>query len=96
LLIILFLLGIGYIIASQLKLATQSASRLMAAEIAEKIEIHITKGYRLLKRFPNSDNEFEALVLHQLDFSHYPQRIVIQNFKPGSQTTPATFQGKKW
>ena len=92
LLIVLILLGIGYIITSQLRLATQSASQLIAAEVAKKVEIHITKAYELLKRFPNSDDEFERMVLHRLDFSRYPQRIVIQDFKPGSRTTPAFFR----
>ena len=90
--IILFLLVIGYIVTSQLRLATQSASQLLVVEIVKKIETRVTMVYQLLKRFPDSDDEFETLVLDQLELSGYPQRIMIQNFKPGSETKPASFQ----
>jgi hypothetical protein len=90
--VIFFLLVIGFIMASQLKLATRSASQLIAAELLEKIEIHITKVYQGLKRFPNSADEFDTLVLHRLDLTHYPQPILIRGFQPGSSTAPAVFQ----
>jgi hypothetical protein len=92
LLIVLILLVVGYMITWQLRVATRSACQLLAAEVAEKIEIHVIKAYQKLKRYPDADREFETLVLHELDFARYPARMTLHRFKPGGPALPATFQ----
>jgi hypothetical protein len=92
LLIILFLLIIGFVVAGQLQLATESATQLTIAELVHSIDIHISRCHRQLKRYPNADKEFETMVLDKLNFSRFPTPILIQNFQPGNQRMPATFR----
>jgi hypothetical protein len=82
----------GYIVIGQLKLASETAFRLTGDEIIEKIRIKTDESYRLLKRFPDSEAEFETLVLGKLDFSRYPLHITVQNFLPGNRLMPASFR----
>ena len=91
LLIILFLVVVGFLFISQLKLATESAVHLTAAEISEMIDIRITQARSILKRYPDADGEFKAFVLDKLDFSRFPIAISIQKFQPGSAVAPAFF-----
>ena len=80
------------LLISQLREATHSATQLLAIDLEKKIEIRIAQVYETLKRYPDSAHEFETLILHKLDFSPYPQRIMIKNFMPGNATKPAFFQ----
>ena len=95
LLIVLILLAIGYIITGQLRFATQSACQLLAAKVVEKIEISVINAYRILKRSPNANHEFETLVLHELDFSRYPAQIAIQHFRPHLQHSSLASRQKR-
>lgn len=91
LLIILILVVTGFLLISQLKLATQSARVLTAAEIAEAINIRIDEAFRKLNRYPSSGAEFKQLVLDRLDFSRFPMEIRIRRFRPGNDGSPAQF-----
>lgn len=92
LLVVFLLLFISFVIISQLRLTTQSATQLLLAEIVKKIEMRIIEVYGELKRFPNADKEIETLVLHQLNLSQYPKPVFIEHFCPGSDSAPARFQ----
>lgn len=92
LLIILILVVAGFLLISQLKLASQSARVLAAAEIAEAINIYIDDAFRKLNRYPSSGAEFKQLVLDRLDFSRFPMKIQIRRFRPGNNNSPALFQ----
>lgn len=94
LLTILFICVIGFVIAGQLRVATQSADRLLADEVIRKIDIQIKKVYQKLKRFPDSRAEFETMVLGHLDWHLYKRKIFVHKFVPGSQVAPAFFQVK--
>jgi len=92
LLIILILVVTGFLLISQLKLATHSARVLTAAEIAEAINIRIDAAFRQLNRFPGSGPEFQRLVLDRLDLSRFPLETAIRRFQPGNVFNPAQFQ----
>lgn len=91
LLITLILVVSGFLLISQLKLATESARVLTAAEIAEAINIRIGEAFRNLNRFPSSGVEFKQLVLNRLHLSRLPLEIIIRRFRPGNIASPAQF-----
>jgi hypothetical protein len=92
LLIILFLCIIAYVITGQFRLATESASHLLAREVVRKIELRISEVSKQLKRRPNAGQEFTTLVLDHLNLQNYRQEIRISNVIGGSKNSPAMFK----
>lgn len=92
LVVILILVGIGYVVISQVQVATQTASNLVTVSLAKKIQLKIDETYHQLKRFPNSSDEFEKSILGSIDLSKYPTPVTIENFRPGNRIVPAVFQ----
>jgi hypothetical protein len=94
LLVLLLVCAAGYIVIGQLVRASGTALELIADEVVKRAAITIKKAYVELKRYPDSDDEFKALVLERLDLQHYPMRIVIAGFIPGNTRLPASFNLK--
>jgi len=83
---------IGLLFAVQFNEATHTATQLLTIDVVKKIKLRIAQVYKSLKRYPDSGDEFETLVLNHLDFSHYPVPIWVKNYVPGNSRKPAFFQ----
>jgi len=92
LVLMVILVVVGFFMISQLMQTNHWAIRLLGVEIARNIQFHIGDAYRELKRFPNSREELEHLVLNHLQLGVCSQEIVIRNFLPGNERVPAFFQ----
>lgn len=94
LLVILILSVVGYVVIGQLNQAARSSYHLLAIEVIKKIHLHIEKACDQLKRYPDSDREFETFVLDKLkhDLHSYPGKLAVENFTPGSAVSPASFR----
>lgn len=92
LLTILALCVIGYGLSTQLFLATRTTRLLITAETVQQIGLYIKQARTRLLRFPNSDDEFETMVLGHIKMTRFSGApLVISRFTPGSRMTPASF-----
>jgi hypothetical protein len=94
LLVLLLVCLTGYFVIGQLVRTSGTALELLADEVVKRAAITIKKAYIELKRYPDSGEEFKTLVLDRLDLQHFPIRIVIAGFIPGSARLPASFNLK--
>lgn len=93
LLTILALCVIGYGLVTQLFLATRTTVTVTAAEAVKHIRLHIRDIRSGLYRFPNSDEEFETMVLGRIKLHRFHGNpVIIDHFTPGSRQTPASFR----
>ncbi len=92
LLVILVLTAVGSLIIWQLGLVTDTSYQLISQEVIRAIDNGIKETYYRLHRFPDSDREFETMVLKRLNLHLYPGKVTVEGFKGGGRTGPASFR----
>lgn len=90
LIVLLVISTLSFIIIQQIEASNRNLNKILADEIAHKIELRIHSVYFQLLRYPNSAGEFQALVLEKLGLPKL-QSIRIEKFQPGNHVKPATF-----